>query len=333
MRITSLFAVAALAMGSISNGAIVLQTSELELEPGVIQYTVSAVGDAGEELNTFSNLELTGNLHQVYNLTFGGPQPTPTADSHGAGGAGFGAGNEAYDTFFKLVPPFAFSNTSLTESVGDTSTTGGLTNLPVQDIFGNAAPTGFSSDPLVMDPIDGAITLTTASTSIEFLQVVLAAGTQAELDLRVDGPGVFETFTDFVIGGATMVDPMLVGDPAGGSTIDLTADFTSGTDGGIDIALSNGGDGDLGAIGADITNDALGIFSAIPSPTGVDVVLDVSGLNLASIAPGPQTADLTVTSANGGSLVYTVSASIPEPASAGLVSLVLAGLAGVRRRG
>ncbi|MEN1681821.1 MAG: hypothetical protein AAGJ46_19750 [Planctomycetota bacterium] len=296
---------------------IVLETSEFVLEPGFIQYTVSAVGSGGEELNTFSGLELTGALHQVYTM-FGLPVPTPVAGSHGMSGSLFGSGNEAYDTYFLQAPPYAFTNAPVDEMVGNSATTGLLANLPTFDLgSGIVQETGFG-DRLAMDPLNGAITLTSTSTRIDFLQVVLAEGTQALLDVRIDGPGVMQVFEDFPIGELAAADPVLVGAPGPSEgPIDLTDAFLAGDYSDIDIILSNanGEFADLQAITAQISEDALGVFEATVVGNGVDLRLNTQGFDLARVPQVLQTATLTII-ADGdpnGALVYVLQATIPEP--------------------
>ncbi|MEN1681820.1 MAG: hypothetical protein AAGJ46_19745 [Planctomycetota bacterium] len=308
---------------------IVLETTELALEPGFIQYTVSAVEAGGEELNAISGLELTGLLHQVHTISTLGSHETPTVDRPGY--FLFGAGNEIYDTHFLPPLPYAFKSSAVVEPRGDTSTTGTLTNLPTFDLgFGLSQTTGYSHR-LAMDPLDGTIVLTQASPRIDLVQVVLREHTQALLDVRIDGPGVTQVFEDFPIGELDPDYPVLVGAPGPREgPIDLTDAFLAGDDSGIDIVLSNasGDFANLQAVSAEVANDALGLFEATVVGNRVNVRLNTQGINLATLAPGWRTARLTV-NADGDpntSLVYGLRARIPEPTTAllSVVALVFA---------
>lgn len=225
------------------------------------------------------------------------------------------------------------------EDLAETASTGtsGVDVAPATGGFGGVLTGSYSFANVV-----------TAPSSLDVFQVVFAAGTEVDFAFEVGIPGqTVGSFAASVGEGSVDPDPpLLEGDLADGATIDLTADFlaTAGL-GGVgnldptDIELSNAGEGDLGALGVQIdpigpTPD--GFFDFDPDALAGQVVdLFVNNdFGLAAVSPGAEwSANVTVTSANGGNLSYVVTASVPEPTTVGLLGLVFAGLAGARRRG
>jgi len=166
---------------------------EIQVDPGVDlgvgglwQFTVRAVATEGETINTFSFLNLTGNVHQAWQYDFGGnPFGTPTDND----GGGFNSEWQQFDSrvLFDLSDGdvVAVSPGGALEETNDLATSG---NLGLPQLSGFDAPTGFGG---ISSPGgDDSFTLTPefSGDNVAFLQVVTTLGT-AFLDVRVDGSG------------------------------------------------------------------------------------------------------------------------------------------------
>lgn len=166
---------------------------------------------------------------------------------------------------------------------------------------------------------------------LSLAQIVLPVGgwVNFEFDIQVQGNPTIIVLRGVI--SDTCCPPGLVGDPVDGSTIDLTPAFLSGGSEAIALAYNGGDFALLGSIGTEITGDNANVFAAVVHGESVDLSVNVA--NPSQFAPGTAlTANLAVHSENGGSLGYTLSVTVPEPASISFLGLALVGTVGLRRR-
>lgn len=150
-----------------------------------------------------------------------------------------------------------------------------------------------------------------------FLGVVISGS--GEADPRVN---------PIAITGGVMTASAMA-NPASGSTIDLQAafddlsDFISGA-----IVISD----DTGIASAVVTDGPEGdVFEAIIDGLNVDLAIN-GDVARAFATPTAASAGLLVTTNDGSEFSYTLTATVPEPATFGLVGLALLGFVGTRRR-
>jgi hypothetical protein len=218
-------AVIVLAVPAWSAAAILLQATSSPLPQGdLVQWQISAVGTAGENLNTFSQVSIVPEgpglgVHNVWPAASNTPTPWRTDPS-----PDFDASWAQYDTYFKfagaadlvldLGTPFSESNNNAT-----TGTLGLLSGFgPPLSGFGTYSSAASSTKVLLPQK---------SGSTVNFMQVVLKAGESAFLDVEVVGNAgtVSRYFDNFRIGGVTQpplaVDAEL-GDKLQGSIVGHT---------------------------------------------------------------------------------------------------------------
>lgn len=321
-----------LAVAATSQAAIILQTTSTPLAAGgLVQWQVNAVGNAGEVINTFSEPSITAvgagaGAHQVFQAFTTGQTPTKT--EHDTPGLYVPASWSAYDTYYKFdAAAHALGFGSYTETNdGTTSGTLGLTELGVAP---NNPRSGFGS---VTSSSDNSKILTpgNAGTNLNFYQVVLKAGEQANMTVRVigDGGNVVQQFTNFLIGSPPSGNPPVItlndlGQrelSAGTITAQINASNSPTSYGNLTLVTGN---------------------STILNPASLDPVTGQFTWNPVGSKAGPKNSGTvvyewtaTATNASGTSpatLAIRVTL-IPEPATIALMGLAMVGMVGVIRR-
>jgi hypothetical protein len=319
LRNTFFAVLTVLAAAASSQAAIMLQRSDPTPLPqgGLVSVTLSAVGTAGEMINTFSNPVITpmGGGKGVHNVaqafTMGG---TPSRGEHMP--ALWNADWTPYDTYFLFDAANSLSLGPNFEETNDGTTTGML-NLPATP---GAPRSGFGG---VTSAAASSKLFTTPSSNLAFMQVVMAAGESASLSVRVIGNGG-DAVGDFTGANAYTISTGGGGDPL------------AGTDASLDTALAiithqfeaTGGTGPY---------TWSNLMSTGGSPAS-DAILSGSGLFQwfagGSARPGTYTWDATVTdSAQATSTAtLTINLLVPEPATMSLIGLAMVGLVGFARR-
>jgi hypothetical protein len=323
LRNTFLAVLTVLAVAAASQAAIMLQTTSTPLsQGGLVQWQISAVGTAGESLNTFSAVNLTaqGAGAGVHNVSQAFTNAaTPTVGQHQAGL--WNAEWTPYDTFFKYAGADLALDLDST-MVGETSnnsTTGmlGLPAVPGPPMSGFGTMTWAATSTKVLTPA-------LSGTNVNFLQVVLKQGERALLDVEVQGNGgtAIQQFTDFVVGGvepppAPVISPINLGEIEHGNTImqQLMASNGPNTWSGLTPTA--------GTPGMAATLTPQGLFSW--NPTGSARGPKGNGVLYSWTA--------TATNEGGADTRVAISLSlIPEPATMSLLALALVGFVGFRKR-
>jgi len=164
--------------------------------------------------------------------------------------------------------------------------------------------------------------------NFKFGQLTIPAGATGSFSGQFDivgSSGVFSQQFDFALGAVVGAEA----NPASGTDISLQAAFDDLSDfvaGAITIT------GDTGIESAIVTDGVGGdIFEA--EINGLSVDLRINGDNARDAAPNTAAAAaLQVITADGSVFDYTLSATVPEPATMSMIGLALVGLVGMRRR-
>jgi hypothetical protein len=323
LRNTFLAVLTVLAVASAAQAAITLNATSSPLaQGGLVQWQISAVGDAGESLNTFSKLAITpdGTGAGIHNVSQAFTNAaTPTIGQHTPG-----LWNDAwtpYDTYFKfagaadlaldLGTPFGETNNN--------STTGmlGLPTTPGPPMSGYGNYTSGADSTKVLVPAK-------AGANINFLQVVLKEGEAALLDVEVVGNGgaAVQNFADFRIGGGVVVLPPVI------SLVNLGEIESTG------VIMANL-----------MASEGPNTWSALTPTAGTPALAATLGADgafswdPAGSARGPKgngrvySWTATATNAGGADTDVAISLSlIPEPATVSLLGLAIVGLVGLIRK-
>jgi hypothetical protein len=303
-----------------AQAAITLEATSTPLsQGGLTQWQINAVGTAGEVLNTFGQFNITpvgtgAGIHNVSQaFTNAG---TPTIAQHAAG-----LWNDAwtpYDSYFKFAgADLALDLGTAMAETSNNSTTGmlGLPTTPGAPMSGYGNLTSGTDSAKVLVPAK-------AGANVNFMQLVLKTGEQVNLDVEVvgDGGNSRMLFTDFVVGGGGQVTAPVVTDAALGNRIQ-----------GAQIShtfATSAGD-------APITWGSLTPVAGNPTPNIIPT-LSAAGVftwNSQASPYGSYAWDVTATNAGGNDVGrISVTLIVPEPATIGLVGLMLIGLVGLGAR-
>jgi len=168
-----------------------------------------------------------------------------------------------------------------------------------------------------------------AQTDFKFAQLTIPTGATGVFSGQFDivgTSGVFSENFSFDLGGAV---GGAVADPVSGTPISLQDAFDDLSD---FVASAITITGDTGITSAIVTDGVGGdIFEA--EINGLSVDLRINGDNARNAAPNTAAAAaLQVITADGSTFDYTLSATVPEPATMSMIGLALVGLVGMRRR-
>jgi hypothetical protein len=323
LRNTFFAVLTVLAAAASSQAAIMLQASDPTPLPNgnLVSRMITAVGSAGEMINTFSNPVITpaGGGKGIHNVA----QAFTMAGTPSRGEQAPGLWNAEwapYDSYFLFDATNSLSLGPNFEETNDGTTTGML-NLASTPAVPRSGFGGLTSQTA------SSKAFTTAANSVPFMQVVMAAGEMASLSLRVVGDG-----------GASV------------------GDFT-----GANAFIIGGGGGPVAPIVADVDlgDQTMAIIRHmfVPDPAGGPV----TGWSIAPLTGSPAVAatisatgefewhtigsargepgvpySWTITAAGEGdtsdTAVLSLDLVIPEPATMSLIGIAMIGLVGFARR-
>jgi hypothetical protein len=196
----TLAVVALLATAVSSQAAIIVTASAPSPLPqgGLVSYTLTATGTAGEVVNTFSNQLLDAvaglGVHQVWGFPGTSQSPSPTQQT----APFFNSDWVPYDTYFK------FGATDLVLDLGTaaTETNNGSTTgtLGLTQAFATPTNSGFGTYVTAADSTK-VLLPAKAGTSVPFFQVVMRATDTARFRAKIEGSNAVGNI-DMTFGGA-----------------------------------------------------------------------------------------------------------------------------------
>jgi hypothetical protein len=179
--------VAVLALAASTQAAIIVQQSAPTplAQGGLVSYTLTAVGTAGEVINTFSNPTLAAGsglgVHQVWQFG-GGATPTKSQQNLPF----FNADWTAYDTAFLFADTDYALN--LGTAFGETNNHATTGNLGLTQAFATNADSGYGTFTSAADSTKVLLPAKSGA-SIPFMQVVMRASDTGILNVRIEGNG------------------------------------------------------------------------------------------------------------------------------------------------
>jgi hypothetical protein len=318
LRNTFFAVLTVLAAAASSQAAIMLQASDPTPLPNgnLVSRTITAVGTSGEMINTFTNPVITAmgggkGIHNVAQAFTNGGTPSRGDQTP----ALYNPEWAPYDTYFYFDATNSLSLGPAFEETND-GTTSGMLSLPATP---SAPRSGFGG---LTSQAASSKLFTTADDSLAFMQVVMAAGEQASLSIRIigDGGATVGDFTGanaFTIGGGA---PALMGST---TTIGPTT-----------MAVFNHTFTATGGTGP-YTWGNLMLTAGAPTTTPTLAANgDFGWFTGNSPRPGTYSWNATVTDAAQATATgtLTIELLVPEPATMMLAGLAMVGLVGFARR-
>jgi hypothetical protein len=318
LRNTFFAVLTVLAAAASSQAAIMLQASDPTPLPNgnLVSRTITAVGSAGEMINTFSNPTIVAaaghkGVHNVAQaFTMGG---TPSRGDHTP--ALYNAEWAPYDTYFLFDATNSLSLGPNFEETNDGTTTGMLSLPPTP----GAPRSGFGG---VTSQAASSKAFNTPANSVAFLQVVMAPNEEALLSLRVVGDGGAS------VGDYTGANAFRIG---GGPTALMGSTTTIGP---TTLAVFNHTFTATGGTGP-YTWGNLMLTAGAPTTTPTLAANgDYGWFTGNSPRPGTYSWSATVTDAAQATATgtLTIELLVPEPATMMLAGLAMVGLVGFARR-
>lgn len=334
---------ATLCVASLATAGVMVQTVQnADPAPGLESYTVKLIGTDGASVSTVRQFVLT-NVHQVFENVLGNGDTPRFGDAAGT------FGNAAWtplDTHLLALPPFNNSPGWLPVETNNGTNPAGISLAPSNPAFAafpGSAGIGelrFTDSTNPSNNLEATLAfLAPQPSTVDFLQVIVQAGQQANLKMFVEDSNVAGTSFDLLIGGdVPPILPVAVGSPVSGSSISLQGAFDNRSGQLLQaIMVTNGNPGSNPVLEFDasdlvFTSNDEGLFSAAingTDPSKIDLFIDVDA---ASTGIGRNVGATLEVRTNGGTLIYNLSARVPEPSTVALAGLAMVGLVGFARR-